>query len=87
MSAEHSNLQRALHPMPEDIRQALEARGVLSAYYARPAYQQNDYLGWIGRAKRPATREQRLRQMLDELEAGGVYMRMAHPASRKVMPQ
>ena len=55
----------------------------MAAYLARPAYQQNDYLGWIARAKRPETEAQRLAQMLDELEQGGVYMKMAHPASRK----
>ena len=35
-----------------------------------------DYLGWIARAKLPATREKRLAQMLDELKDGGVYMNM-----------
>lgn len=38
---------------------------------------------FVARAKRPATREKRLRQMLDELVRGGVYMKMAHPASSK----
>ena len=78
-----SNLKRPRHPMPKDIRQALESRKLMDDYQARPDYQQNDYLGWITRAKRPETREKRLRQMLDELECGGVYMKMAHPASRK----
>lgn len=45
--------------------------------------QQNDSGAWIGRAKRPATRRKRLAQMLDELEAGGVYMKRDHPASRR----
>ncbi|HSH04861.1 MAG TPA: YdeI/OmpD-associated family protein, partial [Anaerolineae bacterium] len=45
--------------------------------------QQNDYLGWINRAKRPATKQKRLNQMLDELEQGGVYMKMDHPPSKK----
>ena len=39
-------------------------------------YQQNDYIGWITRAKRPETRQKRLDQMLAELQTGGVYMRM-----------
>jgi len=69
--------------MPEFIRQALEARGLAAAYAARPAYQRNDYIGWIAAARRPETTERRLRQMLDELEAGGVYMNMAHPPSSK----
>jgi uncharacterized protein YdeI (YjbR/CyaY-like superfamily) len=69
--------------MPEDVRSELEERGLIGDYEARPFYQRNDYLGWIGRAKRPETREKRIVQMLDELERGGVYMKMDHPASRK----
>ena len=38
--------------------------------------QRNDYLMWINNAKREATKQKRLDQMLDELERGGVYMRM-----------
>ncbi|HLP59409.1 MAG TPA: YdeI/OmpD-associated family protein, partial [Candidatus Deferrimicrobium sp.] len=37
---------------------------------------QNDYLGWINRAKRPETKEKRLAQMLYELERGELYMNM-----------
>jgi uncharacterized protein YdeI (YjbR/CyaY-like superfamily) len=48
----------------------------MAAYLARPDYQQNDYVGWITRAKREAARQARLDQMLEELEHGGVYMRM-----------
>ena len=70
------NLRRARNPMPDDVRDALISRGLKDAYDARPAYQRNDYLGWIGRAKRPDTRERRLLQMLDELERGDVYMNM-----------
>ena len=60
-----------------------EKNGVASDYESRPAYQQNDYIGWIERAKRQETKEKRLQQMVDELKAGGVYMKMKHPASRK----
>jgi len=62
--------------MPEYVREALESRGLMEAYRARPPYQQNDYIGWITRAKRPETQEKRLNQMLDELEKRGVYMKM-----------
>jgi uncharacterized protein YdeI (YjbR/CyaY-like superfamily) len=71
-----SNLKRPRYPMPDFIRQALNERGLMEAYRARPAYQQNDYIGWITRAKRPATVEKRLNQMLDELARGDVYMKM-----------
>ena len=56
---------------------------MIADYEARPFYQRNDYLAWIARAKREETRERRLAQMLDELEQGGVYMKMAHAPSRK----
>ena len=65
------------------IKQALEDQGLTQEYTERPAYQQNDYIGWIDRAKRQETKEKRLRQMLIELEIGGVYMNMKHPASKK----
>ena len=71
-----SRMSREIHAMPEEVRVALEARGLVADYRRRPAYQQNDYVGWIVRAKLPATRAKRLKQMLDELEAGGVYMHM-----------
>lgn len=83
MNDPFANLQRPRHPVPDFVNRALEERGLAEAYHARPAYQQNDYIGWINRAKREETREKRLRQMLDELEAGGVYMNMEHPASAK----
>jgi uncharacterized protein YdeI (YjbR/CyaY-like superfamily) len=67
---------RPRYPMPEFIREALETRGMMDAYQARPPYQRNDYIGWITRAKRPATQEKRLNQMLEELKQGDVYMKM-----------
>jgi uncharacterized protein YdeI (YjbR/CyaY-like superfamily) len=74
---------RARQPMPTDVSRRLESAGLRTAYDQRPAYQRNDYLGWIARAKRPDTRERRIAQMLDELERGGVYMNMPHPPSRR----
>ena len=78
-----SSLERPIHEMPDFVRQALEDRGLMEDYDQRPPYQQNDYVGWITRAKRRSTQERRLEQMLDELEEGGVYMKMPHPPSRK----
>lgn len=77
------NLRRKLYEMPADVKLELEQRALRADYNHRPAYQRNDYLGWITRAVRPEIRLKRLNQMLDELEKGGVYMRMDHPASRK----
>lgn len=78
-----SRITRPLRPMTQEVKLALEVRGLMEVYRSRPAYQQNDYLAWIARAKRPETAQKRLQQMLDELEKGGVYMKMAHPASRR----
>ena len=83
MSSDFSRLKRQRHPMPRFVTQALNERGLMAAYKARPAYQQNDYIGWINQAKRQETKQKRLLQMLDELEVGGVYMNMEHAASRK----
>jgi uncharacterized protein YdeI (YjbR/CyaY-like superfamily) len=77
------NLRRKLYEMPADVKLALEQSALRADFDHRPAYQRNDYLGWITRAVRPEIRLKRLNQMLDELEKGGVYMRMDHPASRK----
>ncbi len=76
-------LKRAVYEMPADVKLALEHRALRADYDHRPAYQRNDYLSWIIRAGRPEIRQKRLNQMLDELEKGGVYMRMDHPASKK----
>jgi uncharacterized protein YdeI (YjbR/CyaY-like superfamily) len=69
--------------MPDFVKTALEERNLMNAFNERPAYQQNDYIGWISRAKRQETKLKRLQQMLDELKQGGVYMKMLHPASKK----
>lgn len=83
MESNFSNLKRPQHPIPDFVQAALIERGLMDAYHARPAYQQNDYLGWIAKAKREETKLKRLTQMLNELEAGGVYMKMKHPASSR----
>ncbi|SHF09429.1 Bacteriocin-protection, YdeI or OmpD-Associated [Fodinibius roseus] len=83
MSSDFSNLERPKHPMPKFVKKALEERGLMEDYRERPAYQQNDYIGWINKAKRQETKQKRLRQMLHELEVGGVYMKMDHPPSKK----
>ena len=71
-----SRLTRSLHAMPAFIEDALNERGLWDVYRSRPAYQQNDYIGWITRAKTDLTLNKRLNQMLDELDAGDVYMNM-----------
>jgi len=83
MQKDYSNLKRPRYVMPDYIKYALEERTLMDDYLKRPAYQQNDYIGWIERAKQMETKQKRLNQMLSELEAGGVYMKMKHQASKK----
>ncbi len=75
-----TGLKRPRYPMPEFIRTALIEKNLTEAYCNRPAYQQNDYIGWITRAKRVETKEKRLEQMLDELASGDRYMKMKYQA-------
>lgn len=70
--------------MPAFVRRALVERGLLDAYHARPPYQQNDWLGWIQRAKLDTTKQRRLAQMLDDLDRGDRYMNMPWRPSRRV---
>lgn len=67
---------RKREDMPAFVEAALEERGLREIYEARPPYQRNDYLLWINKAKLEETKQKRLAQMLEELEGGGVYMRM-----------
>jgi uncharacterized protein YdeI (YjbR/CyaY-like superfamily) len=69
-------LKRKINPMPKNIRTRLVRGGLLALYNARPAYQRNDYLGWISRAKLDETKEKRINQMLKELKQGDRYMNM-----------
>ena len=79
-----SRLKRPRYKMPAFIRQALLKGKLMEAYRSRPAYQQNDYIGWITRAKRQETQEKRLAQMLEELARGDQYMNMVYRAKRQL---
>ena len=68
--------RRPRHPMPDFIEQALASHHLTEAYQTRPAYQRNNYIGWITRARREDTRHGRLEQMLEELRQGDRYMKM-----------
>lgn len=83
MTDDFSKLKRPRQPMPDFVEKALVDFNLMDDFRRRPAYQQNDYLGWIQNAKRQETKNKRLEQMLEELEVGGIYMKMKHPASVK----
>ena len=68
--------------MPDFIRDALNERNLMDAYRSRPPYQQNDYIGWITGAKHEGTKQKRLKQMLEELEGGKLYMNMKWTTGR-----
>lgn len=76
-------LARKKNPMPAFVRAALAKKKLASAFRARPAYQKNDWLGWIARAARPETRAKRLASMLRELKAGRGYMGMKWGPKKK----
>jgi len=72
---------RKRETMPDFVGVALDERGLRDKYNARPPYQRNDYLLWINKVKRDETKQKHLAQMLDQLEAGNVYMGMAWAGS------
>ena len=57
-------------------------RGLMESYLSRTAYQQNDYIAWITRAKQVETRDKRPGQMLDELETVDRYMNIPYRPKR-----
>ncbi len=73
-----STLKRPIYPIPDFIKKALEETRLMDEYKSRPPYQQNDYIGWITRAKKRETQEKRLSQMLRELTKGDMYMNMKY---------
>ena len=85
--ADTSRRTRPDEPMPADVVEALDESGLREAYDARPAYQRNDYLGWVGKAPTESARRERLDRMLDELRDGGVYMGAARGSSAGEAPR
>jgi uncharacterized protein YdeI (YjbR/CyaY-like superfamily) len=75
-SEKTSGLKRPVNSMPDFVRNALLEENLMDRYHARPPYQQNDYIGWISRAKLQKTQIKRLKQMLEELKQGDKYMKM-----------
>jgi hypothetical protein len=73
-----STLRRPIHPMPDFVEEALAKNGLVAQYRSRPPYQRNDYIGWISRAKLDGTKQKRLKQMIEELRKGDVYMKMTY---------
>jgi len=83
MTKDYSKLKRPKPAMPGFVKNALKKRGLLETYKKRPAYQQDQYLGWIDEAKIQDLKLKRLNQMLDELEKGGIFMEKEYLTTEK----
>ncbi|HTJ43570.1 MAG TPA: YdeI/OmpD-associated family protein [Kofleriaceae bacterium] len=84
MSGPDKNMQALQkQQMPGFVRKALEKRNLVDAFRARPAYQQNDYLFWISQAKLEPQKQQRLTQMIDELDKGNAFKGAPWEAPKK----
>jgi hypothetical protein len=73
-------------PMPGNVRHALDKRELADAFRDRPQYQQDDYLKWIATAAGPTAKQQRLDQMLDELQNGKLFKGEPYTPPAKVEP-
>ncbi len=71
------DIKSTSEPNAHLVRAALETHELRAGFDQRPWYRRNDYLGWICAAKREATKSKRLNQMLEQLRAGNVYMKVA----------
>jgi hypothetical protein len=60
-----------VHPLPRDLRQELIANSVaLAAWKDITPLARNEFICWVEDAKRPATRERRIRRTQEELLEG-----------------
>lgn len=75
-----------MQPMPGNVRGALAKKKLTEAFEARPDYQRNDYLKWIALANGAAAKQQRIDQMLAELESGNAFKGEPWTAPEPVKP-
>jgi uncharacterized protein YdeI (YjbR/CyaY-like superfamily) len=60
-----------VHELPRDLRAALIANATaLDAWHGITPLARNEFICWVQDAKRPATRERRIRRTQEELEEG-----------------
>jgi len=74
MTSPFGKTQKTPQPMPGFVKAALVKAKLMDAYRARPEYQRNDYLTWIGRAIGTDAKQKCVTQMVEELGKGDVYM-------------
>ena len=83
MPKNYTGLERTKPAMPGFVKRALKKRGLLEKYKKRPDYQKEGYLDWINEAKIKDLQHERLNQMFDELEKGGLYLGEEYPVVSK----
>jgi uncharacterized protein YdeI (YjbR/CyaY-like superfamily) len=60
-----------VHELPSDLREALAANAeVLALWEDITPLARNEFICWVEDAKKPATRERRVRRTREELEEG-----------------
>jgi len=61
----------AVHELPDDLREGLRESDVaVEAWLDITTLARNEFICWVEDAKRPATRERRIRRTREELEEG-----------------
>lgn len=62
---------RVVHPLPDDLRAALlDSRPAFGAWLDITPLARNEFICWVEDAKKPATRDRRIRRTREELEEG-----------------
>ena len=60
-----------VHELPDDLRKGLEASAdALEAWHDITPLARNEFICWVEDAKRPPTRERRIRRTREELDLG-----------------
>jgi hypothetical protein len=54
--------------VPEDLRAALDGAGVLERFESLSFSHRREYVGWIGEAKRAATRDRRIAETVERIQ-------------------
>ena len=82
-AVEEEKLSGKVYLLPDFIDDFLKENKLDEAYEKRPAYQKNDYIGWIGRSRTEKILIKRLDQMVDELKDGNKYMKKRYSPAVK----
>ena len=71
VAPDHALPGGAVHPLPDDLAAALASDAVAhDAWLDITTLARNEFICWVEDAKRPATRERRIRRTCEELNDG-----------------